>query len=490
MYQRDVLLERALLTALNAVAVFGCALIAVWLRHATDIDPTSGSSVPWSDYVLPAALSAGIFVVFLNVYDLHRPLPTLRQEVLQILKVATLATLVVLAISFFYRGYSYSRGSVLIFFVLSIPVLMGTRRLHRHLSRRLRAGPYAGRRVAIIGFGQIGRQLGQTLLDDPAYYTLIGFLDDDPDRSFGASDRLPILGSTGDLRQIVEDRGIDEVIVAMPSASTERLQDLIGTCMEIGVRWRLVPDLAELRHERIEIDSIGGIPVVGLRGSRVVGYNWTLKRSFDLLVASVACLLLSPVMGMIALTIKATSPGPVLYQQTRVGLHGRPFTLLKFRTMQVDSEADLHQRYSTEWIFGKTGGGPSENGHRIGQLSNGGEPVHKMTEDPRVTPVGRVLRATSLDELPQLWNVLRGEMSIVGPRPPVPYEVDRYTESHKRRFEARPGITGLWQVSGRNHLSFEEMIRLDITYIENWSLREDVRIVLRTLPALVVERGR
>lgn len=490
MYQRDVLLERAMLALLDAAAIFGCVMVAVWLRHATGLDPTPRSSVPWSDYVLPAAVSAGTFVVFLNVYGLHGPSPSPRREVLQILKVATLATAAVLAISFFYRGYSYSRGSVLIFYIVSIPVLLGTRRLHRYVRGRLRAGPYAGRRVAIIGFGRIGRQLGRALLDDPAYYTLVGFLDDNPDRSSEALEGLPVLGTTADLRQVVEAHGIDEMILAVPSASTERLQELIGTCMEIGVRWRLVPDLVELLHERIEIDSVGGLPVVGLRGSRVVGYNWTLKRAFDLLVATAACLLLSPVIGAIALTIKVTSPGSVLYRQTRVGLRGRPFTLLKFRTMHVDSEADLHQRYVTDWIFGKTGESPSANGHRVSPLSNGGGQVHKLLDDPRVTPVGRVLRATSLDELPQLWNVLRGEMSIVGPRPPVPYEVDRYTEAHKRRFEARPGITGLWQVSGRNHLSFEDMVRLDIAYIDNWSLREDVRIVLRTLPALVTQRGR
>jgi exopolysaccharide biosynthesis polyprenyl glycosylphosphotransferase len=489
MYQRDVLLERVLLAVLDAAAIFGCVLVAVWLRHATALGP-SQISVPWSMYVLPAVLVAGAFVILLSAYGLYRRRASLGREVRQIFKVATVAVMAVLAISFFYRGYSYSRASVLIFYLLSIPVLLGTRRLHRFISVRRRAGSETGRRVAIIGFGRVGRQLGRALLDDPAYYTLVGFLDDDPNRSSEALEGVRVLGNTGDLRQVVEVHRIDEVIVAMPSASTERQQELIGTCMEIGVRWKLVPNLAELLHERTEIDSVGGLPVVGLRGSRVVGYNWTLKRAFDVLVATAACLLLSPIMGGIALIIKTTSPGPVLYRQIRVGLRGRPFTLLKFRTMDVDSDAELHQRYAIDWIFGKTGNGSSANDHGVGPPSNGGGQVHKMMDDPRVTPVGRLLRATSLDELPQLWNVLRGEMSIVGPRPPVPYEVERYTEAHKRRFEARPGITGLWQVSGRNHLSFEDMVRLDIAYIENWSLREDVRIVLRTLPALIIERGR
>lgn len=487
MYQRDVLLERALLAVLDAAAIFGCALAAVWLRHAT---ASPRASVPWSAYVVPAALAAGAFVILLSVYGLYRPPASQDRDVRQVLKVATVATMAILAISFFYRGYSYSRASVLIFYLLSIPVLLGTRRLHRVISVRRRAGSETGRRVVIIGFGRVGRQLGRALLDDPAYYTLVGFLDDDPQRSSGAMDRVRVLGTTGDLRRVVEVHRIDEVILAVPSASTERQQELIGTCMEIGVRWRLVPNLAGLLHERTELDSVGGLPVIGLRGSSVVGYNWTLKRAFDLVVATAVGLLLLPLGLSIALAIKLTSPGAVLYRQTRMGLHGRRFTLIKFRTMLVDNDAELHQRYATDWIFGKTGEIPSSNRHRVGPRSNGGRTVHKMIDDPRVTPLGRVLRATSLDELPQLWNVLRGEMSIVGPRPPVPYEVDRYTEAHKRRFEARPGITGLWQVSGRNRLSFEDMVRLDVAYIENWSLREDLRIVLRTLPAMVTERGR
>ena len=490
MYQRDVLLKRTLLAVLDATAIFGCALAAVWLRHATVLAATRQPSVPWSAYVFPAALVAGAFVILLSAHGLYRPLPSPRREAIQILKVATVATMAVVAVSFFYRGYSYSRASVLIFYVLSIPILLGTRRLHRYVGGRLRAGPEAGRRVVIIGFGRIGRQLGRALLDDPAYYTLVGFLDDDPDRSSGDLQGVRVLGNTGDLRQVVEAHGIDEIIVAVPSASTERLQDLIGTCMEIGVRWRMVPNLADLLYERIELDSVGGLPVIGLRGSRVVGYNWTLKRAFDILVAAAAGLLLSPLMLAIALIIKLKSPGPVLYRQTRVGLQGRPFTFLKFRTMQVDSDAGLHQRYTADWIFGRTGEALSPHGDRAGPPSDGDGSVHKIVDDPRVTPVGRILRATSLDELPQLWNVLRGEMSIVGPRPSLPYEVDRYTEAHKQRFEALPGITGLWQVSGRNRLSFEDMVRLDVAYIENWSLREDLRIVLRTIPTLVIERGR
>jgi exopolysaccharide biosynthesis polyprenyl glycosylphosphotransferase len=329
------------------------------------------------------------------------------------------------------------------------------------------------------------------LLDEPAYYTVVGFIDDHPYGSSDAGNGARVLGNAEDLGEIVQVHDIDEILLAVADASIERQQELIGACMEIGVRWRLVPNLAGLLHERVEIDSVGGLPVVGLRGSRVVGYNWTLKRTFDVIVAAASGLLLAVPMIAIALAVKLNSPGPVLYRQTRVGFKGDHFTLLKFRTMRADSDADVHERYVTDWIFGKTGAtSPSVEESRSRAATTSAMPVHKLVDDPRVTPVGRALRATSLDELPQLWNVLRGQMSIVGPRPPLPYEVERYTEAHKRRFEVLPGITGLWQVSGRNRLSFEDMVRLDISYIENWSLREDMRIVARTLPALVTERGR
>jgi lipopolysaccharide/colanic/teichoic acid biosynthesis glycosyltransferase len=203
-----------------------------------------------------------------------------------------------------------------------------------------------------------------------------------------------------------------------------------------------------------------------------------------------------------ATAIKLTSRGPVFFRQTRVGLRGRPFVFLKFRSMRVGSDATIHKDYSNDWIYGRTGNVPEQPAPRSLGAAAAREPapeeiappavaagVHKIVQDPRVTFVGGLLRRTSLDELPQLWNVLRGDMSLVGPRPAIPYEVERYTEWHKRRLETLPGITGLWQVSGRNALSFEEMVRLDIQYIETWSLEQDMKILLKTLPALLFGRA-
>ncbi len=204
-----------------------------------------------------------------------------------------------------------------------------------------------------------------------------------------------------------------------------------------------------------------------------------LKRAFDVAFSLGALVCFSPVLAVCAAAIKATSPGPVFFRQERVGRDGRRFTLYKLRTMRSDCDPSIHEKYTAQWIAGKSGDGKSGDG-------NG---VHKLMDDPRVTPVGRLLRRSGLDEIPQFFNVLKGDMSVVGPRPPLPYEVERYTDWHRRRLQVLPGITGLWQVSGRNSLSFDDMVRLDIEYIENWSLALDMKIVLRTVPAMIMSEG-
>jgi exopolysaccharide biosynthesis polyprenyl glycosylphosphotransferase len=273
---------------------------------------------------------------------------------------------------------------------------------------------------------------------------------------------------------------VDEVLNAMPSASRDSVLEVLAECIRSRTKWKLVPDLYDLVLERLHIDDVGGVPLIGLRGNSIVGFNWAMKRAFDLAFAAAVLFLLSPVFVLIALAVKLTSQGPVLFRQVRIGHNGRAFEFLKFRSMYVKNDATVHQRYTADWIYGQV----TPDGSAAMQTA-----VYKIISDPRVTWVGRVLRRTSLDELPQFWNVLRGEMSVVGPRPPLPYEVERYTEWHKRRLDVLPGITGLWQVSGRNALSFEEMIRLDIRYIENWSIRQDLSIVWRTIPAMLLGKA-
>jgi exopolysaccharide biosynthesis polyprenyl glycosylphosphotransferase len=241
-----------------------------------------------------------------------------------------------------------------------------------------------------------------------------------------------------------------------------------------------VPDLFALSFPNASLDGFGGIPVIHLGQAGIYGWQRACKRAFDVLVVLLSMVLIWPLLGFIALLIRLDSKGSVLYRQVRIGEHGKLFTMLKFRSMQVDADPTIHQVHVSRLI--------TENLNPE-QLNGGKQSSLKLETDPRITRVGRVIRKTSLDELPQLFNVLRGEMSLVGPRPPLPYELDVYQEWHKRRLDVLPGITGLWQVKGRNQVSFDEMVRMDLEYIERQSLWRDMIILLQTPLALIHTRG-
>jgi exopolysaccharide biosynthesis polyprenyl glycosylphosphotransferase len=239
-------------------------------------------------------------------------------------------------------------------------------------------------------------------------------------------------------------------------------------CHQLGVPFQVVPDFHELSFDRVTIQELRGVPLLGLRENVIRGWNYALKRAIDVGIV----IILMPIWGtlslIIMLLIKLDSPGPAIFRQTRIGRNGRPFEFLKFRTMVCNAEALKEQLLSQNERQGA---------------------VFKMKNDPRRTRIGRWLRKMSLDELPQFLNVLRGEMSLVGPRPAVPEEVAQYETWQKRRLEVMPGCTGLWQVMGRSNTSFDEMVRLDIYYAEHWSVALDLRIMLLTIPAILSGRG-
>ena len=234
------------------------------------------------------------------------------------------------------------------------------------------------------------------------------------------------------------------------------------------MRAQVVPDFFQLTKSQLQVEELNGIPLLSTRNISIQGWNLLLKRLSDLVLASVFGLLGLPVMALITLAIRLDSPGPIIYSQTRVGRNGKCFQCHKFRSM-VDGAHDLR--------------------HTVAGLNEASGPLFKVRGDPRQTRVGRFLRRYSLDELPQLYNVLCGEMSLIGPRPNLPAEVEQYQEWHKKRLAASPGMTGLWQVSGRSELTFDEMVLLDIYYVENWSLATDLGILLRSLPAVLRGRG-
>ncbi|MCA0308415.1 MAG: sugar transferase [Actinobacteria bacterium] len=280
---------------------------------------------------------------------------------------------------------------------------------------------------------------------------------------------LPVLGSVADTVEVIEEHDIATVIFAEGSfASPADFRRMAWELEEKAVHMIVVPALTDVSAQRLDVRPVAGLPLVDVdRPQAIEAARW-IKRLFDVVGSALLLLLASPVMGLVALAIKLEDRGPVMFRQTRVGRKGQVFECLKFRSMSVDAEARLAA------LMAK---------------NEGAGPLFKMTNDPRITRVGRFIRRFSLDELPQLWNALRGDMSLVGPRPALPTEVAQYDSDTRRRLDVRPGLTGLWQVSGRSNLSWDDTVRLDLYYVDNWSMVQDLMILAKTAKAVVGSAG-
>lgn len=323
--------------------------------------------------------------------------------------------------------------------------------------------------LLVVGSGRLGKLMMQQIAASPYLgYRVVGFIHDldGPPTDFG---RFTVLGTMGDLDSVIRGNRISEVIIALPSHQHQQILRTVRICERAGADFKLVPDLYELSLSRIDVDALEGIPLIGLRRSLTNSWQYRVKRAIDIVGASLALLLSSPIWALVALAIKLDSPGPVLHRQTRLGYRGQPFTCFKFRSMHINADQLLEKLRAA--------------------LPESERGKFKMKHDPRRTRVGRFIRATSIDELPQFLNVLTGDMSLIGPRPPIPAEYERYEEWEKARLEVPPGITGLWQVRGRSNIDFDEMVLMDLYYIENWSLRLDFQILLQTIPAVITRRG-
>lgn len=441
-------------------------------------EPPISELLPFPVFILVAIIWPFFMFVF-SVYDGRRN-PTLMAELLNVFLAICISTLTLAGMLYFsYR--ETPRVLILIFFVLDATLLVSYRlawgalcwlqSLHEHLPRRA---------VLIIGAGPVGTNAVQKIKRyGHAELDLVGYLDDNPNKLGQEYEGLPVLGNLDMVAEIVKTYHIQEAVVALPLRAHKRLVDICKQLQSMGVGVHVIPDLFALSFPGASLDGFSGIPVISLGQPGIHGWQRAIKRAFDLVAVSIGLILLSPIFIIIAILIKLDSRGPVLYKQTRIGEFGRQFQMFKFRSMHTDADPEIHKAYVT-WLI-KENISPEDKGDVSGSL--------KMENDPRITRVGKFIRKTSLDELPQLFNVFRGEMSLVGPRPPLLYEVDLYQDWHKRRFEVPPGITGLWQVKGRNRVSFDEMVRMDLEYIEHQSIWLDIRLLLQTPRAVIQARG-
>ncbi len=397
-----------------------------------------------------------------RLHQFHRFSPA--EEFRRLISAVSLCVVLVWTVSFWTKGF-FSRAWIGLSWVISLVLVLAVRRLWHSWLGRQRVSGALSLRTLIVGTNHEAERLAD-LLKGSSVFQPVGFV-----WTGGGDPKLDGLPRVGDVERILEgSRSIDAdcLFVASTAVSADQMSAVARAARREGLELRVSANLPEVHSTRVALQPIDGVMTLALQPVHLTGAQAVVKRTFDIVVSGLSLILLSPVSLLIALVIKVDSTGPIHFRQERVGRHQRPFTLLKFRTMVADAEAMQDTLRDANEVD---------------------EPLFKIRNDPRTTRVGRFLRRWSLDELPQLWNVLRGDMSLVGPRPSLAQEVAQYEPWHLDRLEVRPGMTGLWQVSGRSALNFDDYVRLDLYYIENWSLAYDLFVMARTIPAVVRRTG-
>lgn len=402
----------------------------------------------------------------LSVYTPHR-VTYWHDEFSRILLAHTIAALSFAGLLYL-ANLELARLTYLYFYILVLLALYGYRSLLRLWHRWRRTGDVGVLRVLIVGAGKVGSDIVSEWNRRPWYgVQILGFLDDARSKEGALVAGLPVLGTIDEAGSIIDRYQVNEVLIALPQRAHHRIANVVATLYEKPVQVYVVPDYFELAFFGATVETFGSIPMIGLREPAIDGLQRFVKRVFDLICSACTLIVLSPLLAVVALAVKLEDGGTVFYRAMRVGENGRLFHMLKFRSMIPN--ADQMQV-------------------AVNQTDEEGNVLHKQPDDPRVTRVGRFLRRTSIDELPQLFNVLKGDMSLVGPRPEMPWLVDKYQPWQRKRFAVPQGITGWWQINGRSDNPMHLHTDQDLYYIQNYSLWLDLQILWRTL--FVVLRGR
>jgi exopolysaccharide biosynthesis polyprenyl glycosylphosphotransferase len=450
---------------LTLLALYLATFLVPALSRSGVIAPSIVVNVsPYTYLVVP--LLWGITFLVMSVYDPKRIYKAIDE--FQLVTVATLVAALLFA-GFLYLTYrDFSRWLFIFFVLLDLTLLLGWRFMMRFVFKISRLP--VERSVLIVGAGQVGQRVGQMIQEyEWMGLSLTGYLDDNARSHMNDEDGVlvHVLGPVEDVRHIVEKRGINDVVIALPQRAYNQINDLVLALHDLPVQVRVVPDYFSLALYRASVDDFGGLPMINLRDPALNDVQRLMKRAFDLTIAGGVLLITVPFMSLISLLIKLDSSGPVIFRQQRVGENGRLFSMYKFRSMVENAEQLQDQ---------------------VSQITEDGKLLFKKADDPRITRIGRFLRHTSLDELPQLLNVVKGDMSLVGPRPELPFLVGQYEPWQHKRFAVPQGMTGWWQINGRAdkplHLHTED----DLYYVQNYSLWMDIYILLKT--PWVVIRGK
>jgi exopolysaccharide biosynthesis polyprenyl glycosylphosphotransferase len=427
---------------------------------------------PFEPYIIYLVIYLGLLFLSYQSGSLYKHVRgrPLAEEVYLLINGAMSSTLLLMAISFVAQPLVFSRLMMIYVAALTIVLLALARVIRRAIQANLRAQGIGVERVLVVGAADTGRAVLRTMIarKELGYYP-VGYLDDDPNLGTVDLGRMKGLGDVKRLEQTIYEQNVDTVVITLPWDRRGDIMEMVELCQTMSVAVHVVPDVFQLNLRQVQVENLDGIPLLELGIHDLFpGINRLVKRIFDVTLITLAAPVWVPLLLGVALAIRLESPGAVFYRQRRVGENGREFSIIKFRSMIPNADA-LHAELVKQ---------------------SGEDPRHpKIKNDPRITRVGSFIRRTSLDELPNIINVLRGEMSLVGPRPPMPDEVKLYQPWHRQRLSIMPGITGLWQVSGRSDVPFDEMCLLDIYYIENWSIKMDAQILMMTIPRVLLRRG-
>ncbi|MCU6797651.1 undecaprenyl-phosphate glucose phosphotransferase [Paenibacillus sp. WQ 127069] len=450
------------LSQLYALSDFFCIqlvfLFSWWLKFDSGFIPFD-HTLPFNRYVLWSSIY-GVIAIFISYFmNFYTPKRKKRfsYELFTIVQVHLISLMFLLSFLFVFKELDVSRSYLLLFLINNILFVSFYRYILKTTLKRYRQKGYNKQYVLIVGAGSLGKKFYDNLALHPELgYEVVGFLDDYQSvHEHSSKNYKPILGKVDELEYFLGKDLVDEVIIALPLYAHEKYPQIINACEKAGVKTLIIPDFYGYLPSKPFFDNFAGIPLINVRDIPLDEFrNRFFKRAFDLLFASIAIILISPVLILVAIGIKWTSPGPIIFKQERVGLNRRNFMMYKFRSMRVQTEADS----DTQWT---------------------------VENDPRKTKFGSFLRKTSLDELPQFFNVLFGHMSVVGPRPERPFFVEQFKgeiPKYMVKHHIRPGITGWAQSNGlRGDTSIEDRIKLDIFYIENWSFLFDIKIIFRTI---------
>lgn len=426
---------------------------------------------PISEYLFLLYIILPLWAILLYYYRAYQSVRSMKllQIIGTVLRSVLTGGLILMTILFVFKLQAISRALILLFLLINAVILIAWRYSIYTFLHYIRRKGYNYRNILIVGTGKRAMAFAKTIHDHKGWgLKIVGFVDDDPKLLGKEIKEGKVIGLLDELPEMLTRLQIDEVVFVVPRKWLDRIEKAALICEEIGVKARIAVDLYPHTIARTSLEELHGIPLLTFDPIPYPEGALVLKRAIDVLLSLLFLILSAPLFLIIPLAIKLTSPGPVFFKQERCGLNGRRFNVLKFRTMVSDAEVLKSQLEKLNEVSG---------------------PVFKIKKDPRMTPLGKFLRKFSLDEIPQCINVLRGDMSIVGPRPPIPSEVEKYDLWQRRRLSMRPGITCLWQVNGRNKIPFEKWMRLDLEYIDRWSLELDMKIILKTIPAVLRGTG-